>query len=256
MEKMSRREAIGGMGAIGLAVGAGPAFGQPRGREDRAGRGGDRAWWQGGLGWDERAGKFVLPDLPYDAGALEPHVDEQTMRIHHDRHHQGYVNGLNTAMERLAELRAGNGDPATLEHWQRKLSFNAGGHVNHTLFWANMAPEAETGEPQGSLLKAIERDLGGVERFSQHFRDTAAAVEGSGWAWLVHEAVSGRLMVLQMHNQQHSLFAGVTPLLGVDVWEHAYYLRYQNRRADYLAGFMNVINWREVARRYDAVAGA
>lgn len=249
MTDINRRQAIGGLGVIGLGA-MGLASGQAQG-----GQAGSRPA-AGQPGWDEQAGKFVLPNLPYDADALEPHIDGQTMRIHHSRHHQGYVNGLNTALERLSEIRAGQGDPATLELWQRRLSFHAGGHINHALFWANMAPEGDGGEPAGALMDAVRRDFGSYERFDQFFRDTAGAVEGSGWGWLVHEPVSGRLMVLQMHNQQHSLFAGVTPLLGVDVWEHAYYLKYQNRRADYLSAFMNVINWNEVQRRYAAATGA
>lgn len=246
MTDMNRRQAIGGLGALGLgAVGLSSA-----GASASA-----RAALSGHPGWDENAGRFVLPELAYDPDALEPHIDGQTMRIHHQRHHQGYVNGVNTALERLAEIRAGRGDPATLEFWQRRLSFHAGGHINHALFWANMAPPGSGGEPEGALMDAIRNDFGSYEAFEKFFRDTAGAVEGSGWGWLVHEPVSGKLMVVQMHNQQHSLFAGVTPLLGVDVWEHAYYLKYQNRRGDYLAEFMKVINWNEVARRYRAVTG-
>ncbi len=249
MAEMSRREAIGGMGALGLGAlglaGSAAGAGQPAGRAAAS-----------TPGWDARAGRFVLPDLPYGPDELEPHLDGQTMRLHHERHHKGYVDGANTALERLAEIRAGGGDPATLELWLRRLSFHTGGHVNHTLFWGNMAPEGQGGEPAGALLRAIERDFGSFAAFEKHFRDSAGAVEGSGWGWLVHDSVSGRLMVLQMHNQQHSVFAGATPLLGVDVWEHAYYLRYQNRRADYLTAFMKVVNWNEVARRFGAVAGA
>jgi Fe-Mn family superoxide dismutase len=241
MIDLTRREAIGGMGALGLGV-------------IGLGASGSRAATAGAAapGWDAATSKFVLPDLPYDPAALEPHVDAQTMNIHHGRHHQGYVNGLNTALEKLAQIRSGSGDPAALELWQRRLSFHAGGHINHALFWTNMAPEGQGGEAGGTLMDAIRRDFGSYEAFDKFFRDTAGAVEGSGWGWLVHEPLSGKLMVLQMHNQQHSLFAGVTPLLGVDVWEHAYYLKYQNRRADYLAAFMKVINWNEVQRRFDA----
>lgn len=242
MTDMNRRQAIGGLGALGLGA-VGLASGSAKG-----------AGLSGHPGWDESAGKFVLTDLPYDPDALEPHIDGQTMRIHHERHHQAYVNGVNTALERLAEIRAGQTDPATLELWQRRLSFHAGGHINHALFWENMAPAGTGGEPSDALMNAIRRDFGSYEAFEKFFRDTSAAVEGSGWGWLVHEPVSGKLMVVQMHNQQHSLFAGVTPLLGVDVWEHAYYLRYQNRRGDYLSEFMKVINWHEVSRRFEAVA--
>ena len=249
MTSMNRREAIGTMGAMaGIGLGAGAA--SARGRAGAL-------LSDGALGWDAGSGTYVLPDLPYAYDALAPHIDEQTMRIHHDKHHQGYVNGLNTAVSKLAEIRGGQGDPAVLEYWLRKLSFNAGGHVNHTLFWANMAPEGQGGggEPSGPLMDAIRRDFGSFGDFEKHFRDSAASVEGSGWAWLVRESVSGRLMVVQMHNQQDSLFTGTDPLLGVDVWEHAYYLNYQNRRADYLLAFMKVVNWSEVARRFRAAGG-
>lgn len=245
MTDISRREAIGGLGALGLgAIGltAAPASARPALAQ--------------GPGWDAATNRFVLPKLPYEPEALEPHIDAQTMRIHHERHHQAYVNGLNTALDKLAEIRAGSGDPATLELWQRRLSFHGGGHINHALFWTNMAPEGQGGEPRGALMDAIRRDFGSFEAFDKFFRDTSAAVEGSGWGWLVHEPVSNRLMVLQMHNQQHSVFAGVTPLLGVDVWEHAYYLKYQNRRSDYIAAFMKVINWNEVQRRFEAATKA
>jgi Fe-Mn family superoxide dismutase len=248
---MNRREAmgtLGGLGAVaGIGMGAGSAW---------AGTAGPTVYGAQGLGWDAAESKYTLPPLPYGYADLEPHIDEQTMRIHHDRHHQGYVSGLNTALAKLQEIRADQGDPAVLEHWQRKLSFNAGGHVNHTLFWGNMAPEAQSGDPEGPLADAIRRDFGSQEAFEKFFRETAGSVEGSGWAWLVHEPMGNRLMVLQMHNQQHSVFAGVTPLLGVDVWEHAYYLKYQNKRADYVQAFMNVINWPEVQRRYAIATGA
>lgn len=252
MTGINRREAIGTMGVLaglgGLGIGAGSAG---------AGGGWMGTAWADRLGWDATKGEYTLPGLPYAYDALAPHIDEQTMRIHHDKHHQGYVNGLNTAVGKLAEIRSGRGDPGVLEHWQRKLSFNAGGHINHTLFWANMAPEGSGGggEPEGRLMDAIRRDFGSFADFDKFFRDSAASVEGSGWAWLVREPLSGRLMVTQMHNQQDSLFAGTAPLLGVDVWEHAYYLNYQNRRADYLLAFMKVVNWAEVARRFEGASG-
>lgn len=249
MTAMNRREAIGTMGAMaGLGLGTGAAA--ARGRTPAA-------WAPDALGWDAGSGTYVLPDLPYAYDALQPHIDATTMRIHHEKHHQGYVNGLNTAVAKLAEIRGGRGDPGVLEYWLRRLSFNAGGHVNHTLFWANMAPPQSGGggEPGGALMDAIRRDFGSYAEFEKFFRDSAASVEGSGWAWLVRESVSGRLMVVQMHNQQDSLFAGTDPLLGVDVWEHAYYLNYQNRRADYLLAFMKVVNWGEVSRRFEAAGG-
>jgi Fe-Mn family superoxide dismutase len=245
MTDLTRREAIRGVGAAGLGViGLGANGSRAAGVASQS------------PGWDAGTNRFVLPDLPYDPAALEPHIDAQTMSIHHGLHHRAYVDGLNTALEKLAEIRAGGGDPATLELWQRRVSFHAGGHINHALFWTGMAPEGQGGEAGGTLMDALRRDFGSYDAFDKFFRDTAAAVEASGWGWLVHEPMSGKLMVLQMHNQQHSLFAGVTPLLGVDVWEHAYYLKYQNKRADYLTAFMKVINWNEVQRRFDAATRA
>ena len=196
------------------------------------------------LGWDQAKGEYVLPPLPYAYDALEPHLDEQTMRIHHDKHHQGYVNGLNGALKALAAARE-SGDASLVQHWTKKASFHGGGHVNHTLFWAGMSPDGG-GEPTGPLAAAIARDFGSFAKFSWQFQAAAKSVEGSGWAWLCYEPIAGRLIVLQAENQQKLLFGGVVPLLGIDVWEHAYYLRYQNRRADYVAAFMNVINWPHV----------
>jgi len=206
------------------------------------------------LGYDERRGEYTLPDLPYDYDALEPHIDARTMTVHHDKHHAGYVRGLNKALEVLHDIRWNKGDPATLQHWERELSFHAGGHINHTLFWTGMAPERAGGggRPEGDLGDAIADQFGSYEKFAWNFRAAAGSVEGSGWGWLVYEPIGKRLMVTQMENQQKLMFAGAVPLLGVDVWEHAYYLRYENRRGDYLEAFMNVVNWPEIQRRFDA----
>lgn len=208
------------------------------------------------LGFDEKTKEYTLPDLPYDYDALAPHIDVITMTIHHTKHHAGYVKGLNNALKQLESIRNG-ADASTLQHWQRQLSFHAGGHINHSLFWTGMAPSNNGGggTPSGTLAKAIERDFGSFDRFSNQFQNAAKSVEGSGWGWLIYEPMSNRLLITQMQNQQDMMFAGAIPLLGVDVWEHAYYLTYQNRRADYIAEFMKVINWKEVQRRYDAAAG-
>lgn len=212
------------------------------------------------LGFDESTGEYTLPDLPYPHKALAPHIDVMTMTIHHTKHHAGYVRGLNKALKQLHAIRWEKGDPGTLQHWQRQLAFHAGGHINHTLFWEGMSPDADHGgigggDPTGSLAKAIERDFGSVKKFKWQFQAAAKSVEGSGWGWLVYEPISKRLLITQMQNQQNMMFAGAIPLLGVDVWEHAYYLTYQNRRGDYLSAFMNVINWPEIQRRYDAAIG-
>tara|TARA_R110002072_G_scaffold42539_2_gene120161 strand:- start:3434 stop:4201 length:768 start_codon:yes stop_codon:yes gene_type:complete len=208
------------------------------------------------LGFDEKTKEYTLPDLPYDYDALAPHIDVITMTIHHTKHHAGYVKGLNNALKQLESIRNG-ADASTLQHWQRQLSFHAGGHINHSLFWTGMAPSNNGGggTASGTLAKAIERDFGSFDNFSSQFQNAAKSVEGSGWGWLIYEPMSKRLLITQMQNQQDMMFAGAIPLLGVDVWEHAYYLTYQNRRADYIAEFMKVINWKEVQRRYDAATG-
>ncbi|HBS28149.1 MAG TPA: superoxide dismutase [Phycisphaerales bacterium] len=209
------------------------------------------------LGWDEAKGEYTLPPLPYAPEALEPHLDAQTMQIHHGKHHASYVTGLNKALAELAKVRSGAGDASLIKHWSRELAFHGGGHINHALFWVTMAPPSQGGggEPGGALAGAIARDFGSFEGFRKHFSAAAGAVEGSGWAWLVYDRVSQRLLVQQMEKQQNMLLTGAVPLVGVDVWEHAYYLRYQNRRADYVTAFFNVINWARVGSMYEFVVG-
>ena len=241
---LSRRDALGAaLGSAALFALAGPArAAQPRqpGTPDP-------------LGWDEARGEYTLPDLPYPPEALEPHIDAQTMRIHHTKHHAGYVNGLNKAAAALEQARDAS-DASLIQHWQRQLAFHAGGHINHTLFWTAMAPSDRAGQPEGALLQAIERDFGTLRKFEWHFKAAAAAVEGSGWGWLAWEPMSRRLIIAQMESQQKLLVPGAIPLLGVDVWEHAYYLRYQNDRGAYLDAFWKVVNWPEVARRFEAAS--
>lgn len=201
-------------------------------------------------GYDSKSGQYVLPALPYAYDALDPAIDEQTMRLHHDLHHAGYVRGLNGALAKLVEARE-NDDYAMVQHWSRKVSFNGGGHTLHTIFWANMAPPSAGGggEPQGALRDRLEQDFGSVDKFKAHFSAAAGAVEGSGWGILGHDAISGKLVVLQGENQQKLTTWGVTPVLVLDVWEHAYYLRYQNRRKEYISNWWKVVNWDDVARR-------
>lgn len=238
---MSRRAAIGAAGALG----AGVLFG---------GSASARVADGGTLGWNNATGEYELPDLPYAYDALAPHIDEQTMRIHHGKHHAGYIRGLNRALKALRDIREGSGDVGLIKHWSREVSFHGSGHVNHAMFWAGMAPEGAGGGgfPEGALAARIERDFGTFEQFAAHFKAASKSVEGSGWGWLVWEPVAGRLLVIQGEKQQDMMMTGVVPLLGVDVWEHAYYLRYQNRRADYLDAFMRVINWAEIGRRFAA----
>jgi Fe-Mn family superoxide dismutase len=246
--ELNRRDAIGGiaaLSAIGLVAGTSDAS-QPKIRKSRVS--------PAVLGFDAATGKYVLPELPYAYDALEPIIDEQTMRIHHTKHHAGYVRGVNNALEKLHEIRWNSGDPALGQHWQRQLSFHMGGHINHTLFWANMKPEDQGGggQPEGNLDYQITKDFGSFGKFVEHFTAAAVKVEGSGWGWLVFEPASRQLIITQMQNQQDMMFSGAVPLLGVDVWEHAYYLKYRNRRSDYVQALMRIVDWEEVSRRYEA----
>lgn len=201
----------------------------------------------------------TLPALNYAYDALEPHIDALTMEIHHSRHHQTYINNLNAALETAPELaalpveellRRFDSLPATLQGAVRN---HGGGHANHSLFWLVMSPQGG-GEPGGELALAIERELGGFDVFKQAFTQAALSRFGSGWAWLVvNEA--GRLQVESSANQDSPLMHGHTPILGLDVWEHAYYLKYHNKRPDYIAAFYQVVDWAEVARRYQEARG-
>ena len=205
---------------------------------------------------------YTLPALPYAFDALEPHIDTQTMDIHHTRHHQTYVNNLNAALKDTglddkpveALVSAVDSLPEAVRTAVRN---NAGGHYNHSLFWTVMSPTGG-GVPQGELASAIDRDLGGFDAFKDAFTKAALTRFGSGWAWLSVTA-AGKLVVESSANQDSPLTQGVgsgnTPILGLDVWEHAYYLKYQNRRPEYIVAFYNVVNWAEVARRYAATRG-
>ncbi len=201
---------------------------------------------------------FSLPALPYAYNALEPHVDAQTMEIHHTKHHQAYINKLNEATVgtpfESKTVEALISDLGSVPDDKRGIVRNhGGGHANHALFWTVIGPNCG-GSPTGALADAIQRDLGGFEKFKELFTAAAVGRFGSGWAWLVSE--NGKLVVGSTANQDSPLMgqaiAGIsgTPLLGLDVWEHAYYLRYQNRRPDYIAAFWNIVNWAEVAKRF------
>ena len=193
---------------------------------------------------------YEVPDLPYDYAALEPHIDEATMRVHHDKHHQAYVDKANAALEGtewdgkpIEEVIANLSQLP--ENIRGPVRNNGGGHYNHTLFWESMSPNGG-GQPDGDLGAAIDSAFGSFGDFQAKVKETGVGQFGSGWAWLVHDG-SG-LAVVGSANQDNPLTDGRTPLLGVDVWEHAYYLKYQNRRADYLTAWWNVVNWAEVAR--------
>ncbi len=197
---------------------------------------------------------FEVPPLPYDYDALEPHIDEQTMRVHHDKHHQAYVDNANKALEgtewadRPVEQVLGDALDLLPDDKRTAVRNNAGGHANHSLFWELMSPDGG-GEPSGSLAAAIASTFGGLDQLKEAVNDAGVKRFGSGWTWLVHDGTG--LVVRSTPNQDSPLIDDDTPLLGIDVWEHAYYLKYQNRRPDYLAAWWNVVNWETVQRQYD-----
>ncbi len=190
-----------------------------------------------------------LKPLPYAYDALEPYMDEQTMKLHHDIHHAGYVNGFNVAEKKLEEAREQN-DFSLVKHWERELAFHGSGHFLHDIFWRIMSPNGG-GKPEGKLLDQIEKDFGSYEAFEAQFKAASAAIEGSGWGMLVKNWYTRRLEILTAEKHQDLTQWVVEPLMIVDVWEHAYYLKYQNRRPAYIDAFMNLINWREVERVFD-----
>lgn len=199
---------------------------------------------------------FTLPPLPYAYNALEPHIDEQTMRIHHDKHHAAYVNNLNAALEGHAELQQKSledllrGIGSIPEAIRTAVRNNAGGHHNHTLFWELLQPGGAS-EPSGALADAINKTFGGLAPFKEQFTKACLGRFGSGWGWLIRDA-SGKLAIESSANQDSPVMDGKLPVLGCDVWEHAYYLKYQNRRPDYVTAWWNVVNWTEVGRRFGA----
>jgi len=197
-----------------------------------------------------------LPPLPYDYDALEPHIDAQTMRLHHDLHHKAYVDGLNKAEEMLAAARQ-SGDHGLTKHWEREIAFHGSGHLLHTIFWPNLAPAGKGGggEPSGALASKLTADFGSFTAFREQFTAASAQVEGSGWGILAYRPQDAKLVILTAEKHQNLTQWGVVPLLVLDVWEHAYYLRYQNKRPEYIKNFFEVINWSDVAERY-AVASS
>jgi len=199
-------------------------------------------------------GAYELPPLPYGYDALAPAIDERILRIHHQKHHAGYVRGLNATLAALAKAREA-GDMAAVQALSRKLAFHGSGHVLHTLYWNSMKPGEPT-KPAGALAAALDRDFGSPVKFLAHFAAASKAVAGSGWGILVHEPVGNRLLVLQVENHENLTIWGTTPLLVCDVWEHAYYLQYANKRGDYVDAFCQIIDWPAVARRYAAATKA
>jgi Fe-Mn family superoxide dismutase len=197
---------------------------------------------------------YELPPLPYDYAALEPYIDEATMKLHHDKHHQGYVTNLNGAVEKHPEL--GKKTPEELlkdlsgvpEDVRTAVRNNGGGHVNHTMFWQIMKPKGG-GEPSGAIAAQIKADFGSFDDFKKKFNEATAKQFGSGWGWVIFEG--GKLKVVTSANQDNPISQGHYPILGNDVWEHAYYLKYQNKRADYLAAWWSLVNWDEVNKRFE-----
>jgi superoxide dismutase, Fe-Mn family len=194
-----------------------------------------------------------LPPLPYDFAALEPHIDAQTMQIHHGKHHQAYVNNLNAALEKHTDLQKMSAEEllrnlgSVPEDIRPAVRNNGGGHVNHTMFWKMMAPNAG-GPPSGGVAEAIKASFGGFDSFKEQFAKAGVSRFGSGWAWLIDN--NGKLSIESTANQDNPISDGKKPILGIDVWEHAYYLKYQNRRPDYITAWWNVVNWAEVNRLF------
>jgi Fe-Mn family superoxide dismutase len=193
---------------------------------------------------------YKLPELTYDYSALEPHISARIMELHHSKHHQAYVTGANAALEAMAEARANN-NFGTLPKLQKDFAFNLGGHVNHSIFWQNLSPEG--GEVSGNLSAAIDEFFGSFDGFKNHFSAAAVGIQGSGWAYLAWDALGNRLVIGQLYDQQGNIAMGNIPLLMLDMWEHAFYLDYQNVKADYVKAFWNIVNWADVAKRFDSV---
>ena len=191
---------------------------------------------------------YVLPELPYDPAALEPHVSARILELHHDKHHAAYVKNANRALEQLEEARASE-DYTKVASLERALAFNLSGHVLHSIFWRNLAPKAG-GPPRGELLAAFENDFGSFERLRTQMNEVAGSIMGSGWAALVYEPLARRLLVTQIYDHQSNLNQSGVPLMVMDAWEHAYYLQYENRKADFFNALWNLWNWEDVAARF------
>jgi Fe-Mn family superoxide dismutase len=192
---------------------------------------------------------YELPDLPYDYSALEPHYSARVLELHHDKHHAAYVTGLNTALEKLAAARD-SGDMSTLVGLEKTLAFNLSGHVMHSLFWQNLCP-AGGGKPDGELAAAIDEDFGSFDAFKAQLSEVTGTVQGSGWGALSWEPLGKRLFIEQIYDHQGNVGQSGVSLLVLDAWEHAFYLQYENRKADYIKAIWNVINWSDVAARFD-----
>ena len=193
--------------------------------------------------------EYTLPDLPYDYGALEPHLSARILELHHDKHHAAYVTGANKVQAQLAEARASN-DYDAINQQQKNLAFHLSGHVLHSLFWKNMSPDGG-GQPEGEVAAAITEYFGGFEKFQAHFNANANAIQGSGWSILAWDTIAQRPHIMQLFDQQGTIPVGQIPLLQLDMWEHAFYLQYENVKADYVKAWWNVVNWQDVAARLE-----
>ncbi len=192
---------------------------------------------------------YQLPKLPYEYNALEPIISEKTLKLHHTKHHQAYVDNLNKALDEYHQAELKN-DMEKMLSLEGKISFNGGGHVNHSLFWETLAPVSKSGRPSAPLLQAIEKDFSSFEAFKEEFVAKAAAVQGSGWAWLGYDKEKDALMIVTTQNHYTIKGKGLTPILIVDVWEHAYYLDYQNKRKDFIEALFGIFNWEEISKRH------
>lgn len=192
---------------------------------------------------------YVLPDLPYDYGALEPHYSARVLELHHDKHHAAYVTGLNGTLDKLAAARE-SGDLSSIVGLEKTLAFNLSGHVLHTLFWQNLSPDGG-GRPEGELAAAIDDSFGSFDKFQAHMNEAVVTVQGSGWGALSWETLGQRLFIEQIYDHQGNVGQSGVQLLVIDAWEHAYYLQYENRRPDYVKAIWNVVNWGDASKRFE-----
>jgi Fe-Mn family superoxide dismutase len=196
---------------------------------------------------------YTLPDLPYDYGALDPHISGEIMELHHSKHHQTYVTALNGVLDKLAAARE-SGDFGAIVGLEKTLAFNLGGHVNHSIFWQNLSPDGG-GKPQGELAAAVDDQFGSFDAFQAHFTAAATTIQGSGWAILGWDQLGKRLLIHQLYDQQGQLPPGQTPIVMLDMWEHAFYLQYRNVKPDYVKAWWNVVNWADADTRFDTARG-
>lgn len=206
---------------------------------------------------EEKVITYTLPTLPYDLNALEPYISSDIMNLHYNKHHKAYVDNLNKALEQYHDAEC-KGDLQTMIALQKAIRFNGGGHINHSIFWTNLAPanKGGGGTPEGKLAEAINHQWGSHDKFIEQFNTWTTAIQGSGWGWLGYCKLTKHLEIITCENQDPLSIKGYVPLLGVDVWEHAYYLQYKNVRADYVKAIWNIVNWKNVAERYAAATAS